>query len=168
MSEQVISPVKSPLLSPVQRVVNIFVSPSKTFGDIRRSSGWWFPYLLAAVVGLIYAFVVLHRIGVPALVDAAIHQSAKMQDQMANATPEQAARIRSITAISFNALYAGPVFSIVIGLIVGGILLAGGQLRRRWQGDLRADAGSLVLRLSTSAGIFPADDRRDLCGIGGR
>ena len=33
-------------LSQVERVVDTFVAPSKTFTDILRSTSWWLPFLL--------------------------------------------------------------------------------------------------------------------------
>ena len=40
-----------PGLSQVERVVDTFVAPTKTFKDILRDSSWWLPYLLGALVG---------------------------------------------------------------------------------------------------------------------
>ena len=33
-------------LSQVERVVDTFVAPSKTFADILRSTSWWLPFLI--------------------------------------------------------------------------------------------------------------------------
>ena len=125
MSEQTMTQVDAPLLSPAQRVVNIFVAPTKTFEDVKRSSGWWVPFLIAVLVGALYSYVVVHKVGLPTLVDDAVRQSARSQDQIANSTPEQAARIRTFTGTAIKwALYAGPVLAFIIGLINAGVLLA--------------------------------------------
>ena len=124
MSNPTYDAVEAPTLSPVQRIIDTFVAPSKTFEDVRRSSGWWVPYLIAAVVGVLYAFVVLHKIGAPALVEDAIHQSSRLESSISSATPADAARIRAAVANQFKVLYAGPVFSILVGLAAAGILLA--------------------------------------------
>ncbi len=116
--------VETPTLGPVPRVINTFVAPSKTFEAVRQDSGWWVPYLIAAVIGVLYAFVVLHKIGVPALVDDTIRQSSRLESSISSATPEVAARIRGQIASQFKILYAGPVFSILIGMAAAGILLA--------------------------------------------
>jgi hypothetical protein len=76
------------------------------------------------VVGLVYAFTIVHKIGLPTLVDGLIHQSSALEDRLANATPEQATAIRSTLETQFKLLYAGPVFSIVFGLVAAGVLLA--------------------------------------------
>jgi hypothetical protein len=124
MSEQVIVSHDGPVLNPLQRVVDTFVAPEKAFIDVKKGANWWFPFLIAAVVGLVYAFTIVHKIGLPTLVDGLIHQSSALEDRMANATPEQATAIRSSLEIQFKFLYAGPVFSMIFGLMAGGILLA--------------------------------------------
>jgi hypothetical protein len=124
MSEQVIVSQDGPVLSPLQRVVDTFVAPEKTFTDVKKGANWWLPFLIAAVVGLLYAFTILHKIGLPTLVDGLIHQSSALEDRLANATPEQAATIRSNMELQFKFLYLGPVFSLIFGLIGAGILLA--------------------------------------------
>ena len=124
MSELVPDSVETPLLNPVQRIINTFTAPTKTFEDVRRSSGWWVPFLVAAVVGLLYSFVLLHKVGLPALVDGVIRQSPALESRIASATPEDAARIHSSIETQFKFLYVGPLISLLAGLAVSGILLA--------------------------------------------
>jgi hypothetical protein len=114
----------APLLNPIQRLVNVFAAPSKTFEDVKRSSGWWVPYLIAVVIGVLYAFALLHKIGLPALVDGVIRQSPALESRIASATPEVAARIHSSIEMQFKFLYLGPVFSLLAGLAAAGVLLA--------------------------------------------
>lgn len=123
MSE-LIDTAETPKLNPVQRVINLFVAPQKTFDDVKRSSGWWVPYLIAVVIGLLYAYVLLHKIGLPALVDGVIRQSPALESRLASASPEDAARIHSSIETQFKFLYVGPVISLLAGLAVSGILLA--------------------------------------------
>jgi len=110
-------------LSQGARVVDAFFAPTKTFADIRRSASWWAPYLVAAVLGLLFAFVVLNKIGLPALIDGVVHQSPTLQDRMANGTPEQAEAMQHGMEWQFKFMYAGPVIFLVIGLIVSAIFL---------------------------------------------
>ncbi len=112
-----------PGLSQMERVVDTFIAPSKTFTDILRDSSWWLPYLLGAVVGLAFAFTILNKIGLPTLVDGVIHQSKMLEDQMANATPDVAAKIHSRIETQFKFSYAAPVIGLVLGLICAGVLL---------------------------------------------
>ena len=124
MSESTVVTVETPMLNPAQRIGGVFAAPAKTFADVRRSPGWWVPYLIAAVVGLIYAWAVLHQVGVNTLVDGTIRQSSRLEAQISSASPEDAAVIRSRIAMNFKFLYAGPLFSLIFGLIASGVLLA--------------------------------------------
>lgn len=124
MPELATATAEAPLLNPIQRLVNVFAAPSKTFEDVKRSSGWWVPYLIAVVIGVLYAFALLHKIGLPALVDGVIRQSPALESRIASATPEVAARIHSSIEMQFKFLYLGPVFSLLAGLAAAGVLLA--------------------------------------------
>jgi hypothetical protein len=61
-------------LGQVERVVDTFVAPTKTFMDILRDSSWWLPFLLSSVLGLLFAYVILNKVGLPTLVDGVVHQ----------------------------------------------------------------------------------------------
>lgn len=113
-----------PGLSQVERVVDTFVAPTKTFKDILRDSSWWLPYVLGALVGILFAYVILSKIGLPTLVDGVIHHSKSLEDRMANASPEDAARIRRSIETQFKFAYLGPVIGLVSGLLCAGVLLA--------------------------------------------
>jgi hypothetical protein len=113
-----------PGLTPVQRVVDSFVAPSKTFADILRNSSWWLPYLLSALIGIVFAYAILNKIGLPTLVDGVVHHSAALEDRMANATPADAAKIRSSIETQFKIAYAGPIIGLVIGFLCAGVLMA--------------------------------------------
>lgn len=112
-----------PGLSQVERVVDTFVAPKKTFTDILRDASWWVPYLIGAVLGLAFAYVILNKIGLPTLVDGVIHHSKALEDRMTNATPDVAAKIRSSIETQFKFSYAVPVIGLVIGLACAGVLL---------------------------------------------
>jgi len=113
-----------PGLSQVERVVDTFVAPTKTFTDILRDASWWLPYLLSAVLGLAFAYVILNKVGLPTLVDGVIHHSKTLEDTLANATPGDAARIRGRIESQFKFSYAFPVLGLLFGVICGGVLLA--------------------------------------------
>ena len=49
MSDQVVQPAAevTPGLTQLQRIVNIFTAPSKTFTDIKRGhKSWWLPFVI--------------------------------------------------------------------------------------------------------------------------
>jgi hypothetical protein len=110
-------------LRQVERVIDAYIAPSKTFNDIKRDASWWMPFLLLTVLSIVFSYVVLNKIGLPTLIDGVLHQSAALEERIANATPEQATAIRHSMEMQFKFLYVAPVFFIIIGLIVSGIFL---------------------------------------------
>jgi hypothetical protein len=82
-------------LSQVERVVDTFVAPSKTFTDILRSTSWWLPFLLMLVVTVASTMVVEKQVGWDRVSENQIHQNPKAEERMATLTPEQrAAQVR--------------------------------------------------------------------------
>jgi len=112
-----------PGLSQVERVVDTFVAPTKTFKDILRDSSWWLPYLLGALLGILFAYVILNKVGVATLVDGVVHHSKTLEDTLANATQADAARIRGRIETQFKFSYAGPMIGLLSGLLCAGVLL---------------------------------------------
>ncbi len=76
-------------LSEVERVVDTFIAPSKTFADIRRSARWWLPFLLLVLVTLATTLVVDRKVGFERVAENQVHQSPKQEERMSSLTPEQ-------------------------------------------------------------------------------
>ncbi len=76
-------------LSEVERVVDTFIAPSKTFRDILRSASWWLPFVLLALVTLGTTLVVDRQVGFERVAENQVHQSPKQEERMASLTPEQ-------------------------------------------------------------------------------
>jgi hypothetical protein len=76
-------------LSQMERVVNVFVAPAKTFRDILRSSSWWLPFLLMLVSSIATAFVVQRQVGFAQAYENQVRMSPNTQERLANLTPEQ-------------------------------------------------------------------------------
>ncbi|HXS12379.1 MAG TPA: YIP1 family protein [Acidobacteriaceae bacterium] len=110
-------------LSQVTRVVDTFVAPSRTFMDIRRSASWWLPFVLICILSFGFAYTVLHKVGLPTLVDSIIHTNASLSDRIASAPPDQAAKIRSSIEMQFRFMYIAPVIILIVALIIAGIFL---------------------------------------------
>ena len=84
-------------LSQVERVVNVFVAPAKTFRDILRSSSWWLPFLLMLVSSIATAFVVQRQVGFEQAYENQVRMSPNTQERLANLTPEQKAQSDKIS-----------------------------------------------------------------------
>jgi hypothetical protein len=76
-------------LSQVERVVDTFIAPSKTFTDLLRSTNWLLPFLLYFLVSAGFAFAVDKKIGFDSVAEQAVQQSQMAQDRMASLTPAQ-------------------------------------------------------------------------------
>jgi hypothetical protein len=87
-----------PGLSQVERVVDTFVAPTKTFTDILRSTSWWLPFLLLVLVTLASTVVVEKQVGWERVAENQIRQNPKQEEAMANLTPEQRAGRMQVTA----------------------------------------------------------------------
>jgi hypothetical protein len=86
-----------PGLSQVERVVDTFVAPKKTFTDILRSTSWWLPFLLLVLVTMGNSAVVEKQVGWERVAENQIHQNPKQEEAMANLTPEQRAARMEVT-----------------------------------------------------------------------
>jgi hypothetical protein len=122
MAEEVLAPEVGGL-SQVERVVDTFVAPTKTFTDILRSTSWWLPFLLGAMVSYGLMAGIAQKVGWAQLTDNQIQSSPSSQAQLANATPEQGAKIRSMMTASFKYSFAAsPVINILSLLVISLVL----------------------------------------------
>jgi len=110
-------------LSQVERVVDVFIAPTKTFTDVRRSASWWLPWLLVAAFSMVFSYTVLHKVGIPALVDSVVRATPSVEERLSGASPEDAAKIRQTMEMQFKFMYAYPIIGIVLGLIAAGVLV---------------------------------------------
>jgi len=105
-------------LSQVERVVDAFIAPSKTFTDILRSSAWWLPFLLATVMSVISAYVIEKQVSFDTVVQNTLHDSPKQEQAIAEMEPKQRATQIHTMAISYRIFtYASPVFFLLIAAI---------------------------------------------------
>ena len=119
-------PDGQPPLTEVQRVVDTFVAPSKTFADIRRNRSWWLPYLLLVAFGVLFSVTLAHKLGPSGIADSALRANAKKYDQFKQLPADQQAAQRSIIGkITTYSLYAYPVIQIAVLAFTALLLWAG-------------------------------------------
>jgi hypothetical protein len=70
----------APPLTEVQRVVDTFTSPSKTFTDILRKASFLGPLIILILSCCLYAFSVQSKVGWDKVFENTMHQSPKQQD----------------------------------------------------------------------------------------
>jgi hypothetical protein len=98
-------------LSEVERVVNVFVAPSKTFRDILRKATWWLPFIIMVVVTMGVTVVVDKQVGFERVAENQVRQNPKQEEAMNNLTPEQrATRLRGMAVGYRYTSYASFVF----------------------------------------------------------
>jgi hypothetical protein len=109
-------------LSQIERVVDTFIAPSKTFNDIRRDASWWLPFLLILGFSLVGSYMLQTNIGFPRMAE----QSMKGNARFDQATPEQqAAQLQVVekTMPVFSYVLYPLVFPLVGGFVIAGLFL---------------------------------------------
>ena len=126
MSDTVAGAEASKPLSQVERVVDTFIAPSKTFHDILRSTSWWLPWLLGVLVTLGFGAAVQQKIGWDKTYANILLQSSETQQaRLAQLPADQQARQKAIGAtVTEYILWFSPLVGLLFAAIAAGVLLA--------------------------------------------
>ncbi len=126
MSNTVANAEASAPLSQVERVVDSFIAPSKTFNDILRDSSWWLPWLLGVLVTLGFGLAIQQKIGWDKTYNNILLQSSQaQQDRLAQLPADQQAKQKAIGASFVKYIFWGtPVLGLVFAAIASAVLLA--------------------------------------------
>jgi hypothetical protein len=125
MPDTVANAEASAPLSEVERVIDTFIAPSKTFNDILRSASWWLPWLLGVLVTLGFSAAIQQKIGWDKTYSNILqHSSESQQERLAQLPPDQQARQKAIAA-SFTKyiVWASPLLGLLFAAIAAGGLL---------------------------------------------
>lgn len=115
-----------PKLSEMERVTNIFVAPSKTFEDIKRSANWLLPFVLMAIMSLIYVEATHRKVGWDQVVENKFNSmSEKQKDRLEQLPADTRARQAQGMKMGFQyGSYAAPVFFLIIFAVIAAIYMA--------------------------------------------
>lgn len=106
-------------LSQVERVVDTFVAPSKTFTDILRSANWVVPFLLMTVLSYVAVFAIDKKVGWDQVIQNQTAASPKAQEQLAELTPEQRDQRMKVSIVIAKVIsYIIPLFILAMGAVV--------------------------------------------------
>ena len=156
-------------LTQLQRVVNIFAAPSKTFEDIKRGNrSWWLPFLLFVIIGTALWATVTKDVTWEVVRDNALRIAPKQAERLANLPPDQLQRQMAIAATSQKIIWAvAPVGVLLLDLIGAGILLGtinfvfggratfGSVLAVIWYGGLPGLVKLILGIIGLFAGVAP-------------
>ena len=126
MSDTVANAEASAPLTQVERVVDTFIAPAKTFHDILRDASWWLPWLLGVLVTLGFGLAIQQKIGWDKTYNNILLQSPQsQQDRLAQLPPDQQARQKAIGASFVKYIFwFTPVLILVYAAIAATGLLA--------------------------------------------
>lgn len=155
-------------LGQVQRVVDTFLAPTKTFNDIQRSSSWWLPWLIGAAITVLFGIAVQQKIGWDKTYENTLRQSPSQMQRIEGLPADQQARAKAIGAkFTSGIFWATPVIALLFAVIAAGVLLATvnfgfggrakfGQMLAVWMyGTLPWAIQGLLMIVTIFAGVDP-------------
>src|SRR4029077_402174 len=124
MSSAPITPaLETTALSEPARLVDTFIAPSKTFTDIRRSAGWWGPFLIAVIFSIAFTYAVDAKVGFRKVIDNQVERSPKASQRLAQLPRDD--RNTQLNAQAKGAryfMYGLPIFLLLWNLIIAALL----------------------------------------------
>lgn len=121
----IVPPQQTAPLSEVQRIINVFFSPSKTFTDLRRNASWWGPFLLVVIVSVLFVSVVDQKVGFRKTVENQLRTQPKQADQLEKMSPEDREKnMQARTTGTKYFSYGFPLILLIIWAIMAGLLYA--------------------------------------------
>lgn len=126
MSQVPSQPPQEPApLSKGQRLVNIFLAPSKTFTDLRGNASWWAPFLIIVIFSTTFVYVVDQKVGFRKVVENQIQLQPKQADRIDRMPADQRQKItQQQVAITRTISYAVPAIALILYAAFAGVLFA--------------------------------------------
>jgi hypothetical protein len=116
----------APGLSEIERVVDTFVAPSKTFEDIRTNARWWSwlpPFLIMVVLSIGVGYSVQKQVGFERVYMNSLRSSPTQEDRINQLPPDQKERTIRISAyVTEGTFYGFPVI-LAIGYAIYALIL---------------------------------------------
>ena len=110
-------------LSQIERVVDTFVAPSKTFEDIRRNTSWWLPLILMILASLSVGYSVQKQVGFERAFLNHLHTTPTQEDQINQLAPEQKDQRIKYSAIGTEVItYCFPIL-LAIGFALYSLIM---------------------------------------------
>jgi len=110
-------------LSQVERVVDTFIAPSKTFADILRSATCWLPILLLILSTVASGYIIDRQVGFERVYENQLQLSPKQAERMDQIPPEQKPAIVARTILSYKIFTYGAAGTVLIILALYSLIL---------------------------------------------
>lgn len=121
-STTTVAPDAAPL-SQSGRIVNTFIAPSRTFGDLQRSASWWAPWLLISLMSVIFIYSIDRTIGFDQISQSAIAKSPRAEQFEKLPADQQARQLRITATFTRYISYTSPVIILVVFVVVAAVLM---------------------------------------------
>ncbi|MFZ2001219.1 MAG: YIP1 family protein [Candidatus Sulfotelmatobacter sp.] len=123
LSASVTTPEAAPL-SEGARIVNTFITLSKTFTDLHRNANWWGPWLLISIISLLFVHSMDRQIGFDQITKNEIGHSSRADQFDKLPADQQAKQIRFSSSLIRYLSYGIPVMILFYFAITGLVLWA--------------------------------------------
>jgi len=149
----VVPPQEPAPLSQVQRLVDTFIAPSKTFTDLRRSAKWWAPFLISLVVSVIYVSVVDQKVGFRKVVENQLRAQPKNAERIENLPTDQREKaMQQQVGFTKGFSYGFPVILLIWNAVVAAVLF--GTLKFAAGADIKYKTLLALVMYSSLPGIL--------------
>ena len=125
MATTALPPQEPAPLSEAQRLIDVFIAPSKTFTDLLRNASWWAPYLIIVIVALLFIYVVDQKVGFQKVAENQIQLQPKQAERIENLPADQRQKVMSQqVAVTRIISYAIPAIVLIVYVIFAGVFYA--------------------------------------------
>jgi hypothetical protein len=116
----------TPGLTQMQRVIDTFTAPSKTFNDIKRGNrSWWMPFLIMVLISYIFFAAITTKIGWGQVAQNAIHMDPKTEERMSQQPQAQRDTTMKFTQYAMEGSFAASPLLILGVLALMSLVLLG-------------------------------------------
>ena len=151
----VVPPQEPSPLSEGQRLLDTFIAPSKTFTDLRRNASWWAPFLVSAIVSLMFVYVVDQRVGFRKVSENQLQMQPKQAERIESLPADQREKaMQRSVALTKVISFGYPLLILVWLAIVAGVLLA--TLKFGASADIKFKTLFALVVYASLPGIFKA------------
>ncbi len=151
----VVPPQEPSRLSEGQRLLDTFIAPGKTFTDLRRNANWWAPFLISAIVSLMFVYVVDQKVGFRKVAENQLQTQPKQAERIENLPADQREKaMQQQVSLTKGISFGYPLIILLWLALVAGVLLA--TLKFGASADIQFKTLYALVMYASLPGIFKA------------